>query len=197
MTYCTAEGLWSHVTEWIIRLIGFPLDNWPGYRLEPREAKLTFQDHSPQKRHSLAHSWDVQPHRGTDRQGQAGGSGAELREARWSCRTWAHFFSSPSPTSRHTTSWLIRSKEKKKKTLFQLFDIWETSRRHNLVLRTPPSLPLLETDTHTHTLTHTHADTLTHGSTPWWFKLQWLQIDPRDSYWKFRMDLWEDAVWRG
>lgn len=39
------------------------------------------------------------------------------RAARWSCRTWALFFSSPSPTSRHTTSWLIGSEGRGKKPL--------------------------------------------------------------------------------
>lgn len=105
------------------------------------------------------------------------------------------FFPIPHLQTHHILSHTVERKKKKPSFSYLIFG--KPPGDHNLVLRTPPSLPLLETDTHTHTLTHTHADTLTHGSTPWWFKLQWLQIDPRDSYWKFRMDLWEDAVWRG
>ena len=91
------------------------------------------------------------------------------------------FFPIPHLQTHHILTHTVERK-KKKKPSFSYLIFGKPPGDHNLVLRTPPSLPLLGTDTHTHTLTHTHADTLTHGSTPWWFKLQWLQIDPKDSY---------------
>ena len=127
---------------------------------------MTFQDHSPKKRHSLAHSWDVQSHRGTDRQGPAGGSGAELRAGgALKLQNLGSFFFLPHPPPPDTPHLDSYGRKKKKKTSFSYLIFGKPPGDHNLALRTPPSLSLLGTDTHTHTHTHTLTLTQTHSPT--------------------------------
>lgn len=120
-----------------------------------REAKLTFLDHSPQKRRLPAHSWDVQLRGGTDAQGQTGGS--------WNstCRTGATFLLPHPPTSWQTTSWLIWLKENSLSYLI----FGKPPGDHNFVLRKRLSLPLLGTlacvRTHPDTHSHTHTQLYT------------------------------------
>lgn len=135
---------------------------------------------------SPARFWDVQPRGGTDTEGQPGGS--------WNstCRTGATFLlpHPPPPDKPHLDSY---GWKKTLPVIWYLGNLQETITLFwgSLCL----SLCWERWRACAHTKTHIH--TLTHSSTPWWFRLQWLRIDPKDFYWKFRMDLWEDAAWRG
>lgn len=100
---------------------------------------------------SFAHFWDLQTHWETDTQGQAGGSWAELLEAGWSCRTWAVFL----PPHPHLPTHHILTHMVERKSSFGYLIFGKPPGDRNLVLRTPPSLPLLGTDTHTQAHTHT------------------------------------------
>ena len=66
----------------------------------------------------------------------------------------------PPPDTPHLDSY--GRKKKKKKPSFSYLIFGKPPGDHNLVLRTPPSLPLLGTDTHTHTHSHSHSRRHTH-----------------------------------